>query len=273
MKRIGSTSVMGAVVAGIFLAGAMPSVADERKFTYSYEAKTLPEGTWEFEQWATLRARKDAGRFYRWDLREELEYGITDRLNTALYLNFRYEAIRDVAGKTNKHDFDFKSVSSEWKYKLADPTADLVGALAYAEVSLAEDEYELELKAVASKELGEFTFAYNFVFEGEREYSDLPNGNEEGESEFLIEHTFGASYHVFQPLNVGVEALFRTPFEHNLSDSGDTSFFVGPNVNVSTGGWWVTLTLLKQVDVWGSRGLDLVEREKYEARIIVGINF
>ena len=38
---------------------------DERKFNYSYEAKTLPKGSWEFEQWATLKMEKESGDYRR----------------------------------------------------------------------------------------------------------------------------------------------------------------------------------------------------------------
>ena len=44
-----SVTAMMAMVAAFGLAGAAVARADERMFTYSYEAKTLPQGTWEFE--------------------------------------------------------------------------------------------------------------------------------------------------------------------------------------------------------------------------------
>ena len=84
MRSVGTT----AVLAVLFVCSAAAAArADDRKFTYSYEAKTLPQGTWEFEQWATLQYRKEKGVFNTLKLREEIEYGITDRLNAAIYLN------------------------------------------------------------------------------------------------------------------------------------------------------------------------------------------
>jgi hypothetical protein len=34
--------------------------ADERRFTYTYEPETLPQGTFEFENWVTWRAGRTA---------------------------------------------------------------------------------------------------------------------------------------------------------------------------------------------------------------------
>ena len=75
------------------LAGALSlqtTPATERLFTYTYEPETLPEGGMEFEQWVTLRTQRTKGgsvnqeNFNRWELREELEYGVTDRYTVSL---------------------------------------------------------------------------------------------------------------------------------------------------------------------------------------------
>src|SRR5689334_24469727 len=95
--------------------------ADERFFGYVYEADVLPKGAWEFEQWITYRKGFPGGdRSYSqhlWDFREEIEYGLTERLSAAMYLNFRSEQI--VArrqGLEDASDFEFKGVSAELKY-------------------------------------------------------------------------------------------------------------------------------------------------------------
>jgi len=60
------------------LAASTPSaVADERFFSYSYEADVLPKGKWEFEQWLTYRqGYPDGDRQFSshfWDFREEID--------------------------------------------------------------------------------------------------------------------------------------------------------------------------------------------------------
>jgi hypothetical protein len=87
-SNILAPSLCAAVLAGI--AAPASTYADERFFTYSYEATSvLPKGGIEFEQWITYRGQKEVGIYARWDFREEIEYGVTDRYTTALYLNFR----------------------------------------------------------------------------------------------------------------------------------------------------------------------------------------
>lgn len=257
-----------AAVLTLALLAALPAAADERHFTYSYEAQTLPKGVFEFEQWATLRARKEAGVFRTTIFSEEFEYGVTDDLTTALYLNWEFEAIRGVPDLENKHEVEFESVSSGWKYRLTNPALDPVGLLLYGEVSAGDDEAELEAKLIVNKIVGPWHLVYNFVFEAEREKEDG-----EWESEFVLSNTIGVSLAVAPGVHVGLEALNHLEFEHGLSESEHNAYFVGPNAHVASGRWWATLTVLRQVDLSNSRGLELDEHEKYEARIIVGFTF
>src|SRR5438105_12990513 len=75
----------------------LPASATERYFTYTYEPETMPKGSLEYEQWVTLRAGRSAVRqdnFKRWELRHELEYGVTDNYTLSLYLNESVETFR-----------------------------------------------------------------------------------------------------------------------------------------------------------------------------------
>jgi len=263
---------MGGVVAAVVLACASAAHADERKFNYSYEAKTLPKGGFEFEQWATLKMEKDAGDYHRLDLREEFEFGLTDRLTTSAYLNLRYQAIRSVPGETNEHMFGFESVSSEWKFKVTDPTTDLVGFLLYGEITANNEEYEFEFKLVFSKHIGPVTIAYNFVFEWELEET---NGNSQWQWANVIQNTIGVALDLpFLPgSSIGVEARSEAHFERSLGGEHNSAYWIGPNVHYATAGWWATLSFLTQLK--DGQGFDFSEGgyTKYELRIIFGINF
>lgn len=260
------------VVTGIVALLSIPAGADERKFTYSTEPKTLPKGGLEFEQWATLRTGKEDGDFVRVDLREEIEYGITDRLTTAFYVNLEYLDSEGVTGVEDETEFEFEGVSSEWKYRLTDPTA-AVGLLLYGEVGVGEHEQEVEFKLVAGKDVGDWTFAYNFITELEREEEEEPTGETEWEKESEIAHSFGVSYRVAAGVNIGVEGLARLLMEGTFKETESHAYFIGPNVHVASKAWWATLTFLKQVDIKENSGLDLERLEKYELRLIFGLNF
>jgi len=253
-------------------AATAPAGADERKFTYVYEAKTLPRSVLEFEQWMTMRTDKGDGDFVRIDFREEFEYGITDRLTTALYLNLEYVNADGVPGLEDETEFEIESVSSEWKYRLTDASSP-IGVLLYGEVGIGEHEQELETKLVVSKDLGDWTVAYNLILELEREEEEEPSGETEWERESEIAHAFGVSYRAAPGLNLGLEAVARQPMEGSFSETEGHAYFVGPNVHVATKSWWATLTFLKQVDIKESSGLDLDHFEKFEVRLIFGIHF
>lgn len=271
MHHLRIWAAAAAVAAGI-LSQAAQARADERKFNYSYEAKTLPQGTWEFEQWATLKMEKDTGDYHRLELREEFETGLTDRLTTSVYLNTVYQATREVAGLSNEHSFGFDSVSSEWKYKLSDPAADLVGFLVYGELLLSNDDYELETKLVFSKHLGPFTFAYNFIFEWELERSAA--SNLEWHWAEVVQNTAGVSYDLpFLPrASVGAEARSEAHFERSLAGAHNSAYYAGPNLHYTGGTWWATLSYLRQVNVHGLEFSE-VGNTKGEVRLMFGVNF
>src|SRR5262245_2737073 len=100
-----------AIGAALLAAGA--AEANERHFTYVYESATLPTGAKEIEIWTTPRVGRE-DYYRRFDQRAEFEVGLTDRLQTALYLNF--EAVSQETGDVMESEFAFGGVSSEWKY-------------------------------------------------------------------------------------------------------------------------------------------------------------
>ncbi len=253
-------------------AGAATVQADDRKFTYSYEAKTLPQGTWEFEQSATLQTRKDAGTWNNLLLREEIEYGVTDRLNGSIYLNTSYQGNPGVPGFDNERSFGFKSMSTEWKYKLTEPAVDWVGVLLYGELAFSNTVYEIETKLVLSKEIGPWTFAYNFTYEAELHQADDPDQSPLWTWEHEIFNTFGISCSITPAFAIGVEAYDVARYD--VFNGGSTrADFVGPNVHFSSGSWWATLTALHQVSF--GRGYEYSDDDntKWSFRIIFGITF
>jgi hypothetical protein len=66
--------------------GHFTASANERHFTYTYETAVLPPGAREVEVWSTGRLMREQ-RSTRFDERVEFEVGLTERLQTALYLN------------------------------------------------------------------------------------------------------------------------------------------------------------------------------------------
>ena len=257
--------LLSCLIVAVALASSTAAFADERKFTYIEEAKVLPKGSWEFEQWGTRSWGVEEGSFWRIDLREELEYGITDRLTGAVYLNMSILHANNVPGLEDETEFELEGVSFEAKYKFLDPSTDAIGFLAYGEISVGE-EFEIELKAVVSKNVGEWTFAYNLILEYAKEENELATVDTGKETEYLIVNAIGASVQFHKNWAGGAEFLARTPFEGSLSDKEATGYFIGPNAHYAAETWWVTFTFLVRTN-------SAEEFEKYEARVIVGFNF
>ncbi|MFN8391491.1 MAG: DUF6662 family protein [Bdellovibrionota bacterium] len=248
--------------------------ADERMFTYSYEADVLPKDQLEFEHWTTLRADKDNGDFTAWDFREELEYGLTDRLTTAAYLNFTSEYVSPKdESEEEENKVEFEGISSEWKYQILNPNLDPIGIVAYLEGTYSGEEAELEEKLIISKPVDDFVFAFNTVLEQEWEFEHGETNKEQ-----KLELTFGASYKITPEWAVGLEARNDRVFAGDIhfSDQENSSWFLGPNIHYGAPKWWATFTVFPQI--WGNgegtrHGLQLEEHERIEARLLVGYLF
>ena len=267
--------LVAVVVAGGWLSPT-PVLADERFFTYSQDADVIPRGGWEFEQWLTFRKGYLEGNHqfdqFLWDFREEMEYGFTDKLSGALYLNFQQEQIvAQEPGLPDSSKFSFKGVSGELKYQVLNPNTAPVGIALYFEPTYNGNEQELEYKLIFSKNIGDkWVLAANATFEQEWEKED---GLTEKES--VLEFTLGAAYRFTPNWSVGIEGRYHSVYEGSaLNEHLGTGWFLGPNIHYGTAKWWATLTILPQISGDPSDGgINTTEHQIYEARLIFGINF
>jgi len=255
--------------AAAFVAISNNASANERRFTYTYETSVLPPGAREIELWNTYRTNKNF--FYRrFDERAEYEFGVTNNLQTALYLNTSW-LTQDSNGGADSGDAvssqEF-SISSEWKYKLTDRVADPLGIGLYGEATLGLNDVELEGKIILDKQVNNFLFAFNGVFEQEWE-TELELGETETEAESILEFDLGAAYFINNSFSVGIEMR-----NHNETKEGvweHSALFAGPVISYATEEWWATFTLLPQVTTFkGATNGNLVldEHEKVEARLL-----
>src|SRR5205823_6592333 len=111
--------------------------ATERYFTYTYEPETMPKGTWETEQWVTLRAIRNSAvgqeDFNLWEFRQELEYGVTDNYSLSLYLNESLTNFREPDNGHHVSHLEFNGVSLENRYMVLNPADHAVGLALYLE--------------------------------------------------------------------------------------------------------------------------------------------
>jgi hypothetical protein len=253
-------------------------VADERRFTYTYEPETMPAGGMELEQWVTLRTqRTKAGEvgqqnYNKWELREELEYGVTDRYTVSLYLNFDSEKYRSVAEGRDVSDFSFTGVSMENRYMVLNPVDHAVGLSLYLEPRFSGDEAEIEQKILLGQRHGNWKWALNLTHATEWE-----NNLHDVEGEF--EASFGLAYELGKNWSVGIEGKNTAAMPHYSQIEYD-AVHVGPVVSYRQEKWWAALTVMPQV--WGKNfdgnpdnntHLDLAHNERVNVRLLVGISF
>jgi hypothetical protein len=276
MKKSTFRHVWAGLVAGALICATH---ANDRRFTYTYEPEVLPAGAREFEQWITLRAGRTGGgtvqkdRYRRWQLRQELEYGVTDRYTVSLYLHGNAESFRDVRVRppADRSTFRFAGVSVENRYLVFNPVEHPVGLALYLEPRLASDEAELEGKLILGQRHGDWKWALNLTHATEWE----DNFHEvEGE----LEVSAGVARDLSPRWSLGLELRehVKLPrFRHRES----SALFLGPVVSHRREKMWATLTVLPQIAGRHFRGnpgghsrLELAGHERWNVRLLVGFD-
>lgn len=237
----------------LFLAGTAPVFADESPFAAIYTTDILPQGGMEIEQWLTWENGRPQESFNHLAGRTEFEYGITDNLQQAVYLNYDYLRVRPhgpLAGDDRTTDFDFTSASAETIYRITDAYTHPVGFALYLEPAYGPDFREIEAKLLIDTHFldDRLIVAINPIVEWEWKRA---NGSEPFERSTELTLIAGASYNFapgwyggaeFEAKHEGDGALFGEPF-----DAAADSFRIGPTLHYGHDNWWVTVGYLAQL--------------------------
>jgi hypothetical protein len=273
----------------LFILSVSAIQAQDRQFVRTYQSTNLAKGVRDLEVWSTLRMGKES-YFRRLDERLEFEIGLTDRLQTAFYLNMSHMtfAIKGDSTGTLYSASQF-SVSSEWKLKLSDASTSFIGSGIYGEVLFSGDEIELEAKLILDKKFGNHLIAFNAVgeFEWESEVEiegKNANGEVKQEIEYELEATpveFDMAYmYNFNPSwGLGLEARNHyeiTPkggLEHSALLLGPTLYWSAKDSRHS-----IIFNFLPQIANMNKSAaqpdaLDLDEYEKYDFRLLIDFTF
>ncbi len=294
----------------LFLLGASIGCADEALFSWTYTTDLLPKAGWEFEQWATARWEKEHGTYRVFDFREEIEYGLTNDFQIALYLNHHYvNANNDVPAEDpnrpghrlrgayqtggedvhRDHDsaqpfksYHFQSVSTEMIYRVLSPYKDPLGLAFYFEPEIGSDEAELEWKILLQKNWFEDRLVWAFNANYSLEYEKEEEGDYERDAS--LEFFTGLSYRFMPKWSAGFEAWNH----HEFADATfheHSAYFFGPTIHYGGERWWATLGFLHQLPIGQAFSDDNKEfathdgyifgdeHEKYYVRLRVGFNF
>jgi hypothetical protein len=270
------TPLKFSAIALALVAATFSSSADERRFTYSYEPETPAKGTLEFEQWVTIRSQRNKAvgqdNYNRFDLREELEYGVTDRYALSVYLSTEAESFRDPLTDDNISEFKFGGISIENRYMVLNPAENPVGLTLYLEPGFSGEEAEIEQRIIIGQRHGSWKWAFNVTHETEWE-------DNFDETEGVLEGSIGIAYDLNKHWSIGLEARNHVEipeyesFEHS-------ALFVGPVASYRQEKWWAALTVMPQVygvhfgdeNPDDSKNLVLDDHERVNVRLLIGIN-
>jgi hypothetical protein len=230
----------------------------------------------EFEQWITLRTQRSdevgEDNYNLWQLREEFEYGVSDRYSVSVYINTSAEKFRDPVADEDHSNFDFDGISIENRYMVLNPAEHKIGLTLYLEPAFSGSEAEIEEKIIIGQRYGLWKWAFNLTHA--TEWEDNLN---EVEGEF--EGTFGITRDFGNHWSVGLE--FRNHNEiPDYERWENTAFFFGPAINYRQEKWWATLSVLPQIygknfdtpDPDGHSSLELEGHERVNVRFLIGFD-
>ena len=241
---------------------AHDAFADRRAYGVTYEAVTAPKGEIDLESWSTFAPTGEiTGGPASRGIREmiEIEYGITDRWDVALY-----NMLDVTSGET---DSGYAGLKLETRYRLADRgqwAIDPVLYLEFQQLFRGDANQKYEAKLILGKDIGKLNLALNLAVEEER--TKDPSWNTE------FEYALGASYALTPAWVLGAEVFGKLESEEEMS--GETELesqnWIGPTLSWAGCGSGV----LKGVWVTFAGGAGLGDAaDAYYARAIVGFQF
>ena len=250
------------LVAVFLLLACQPTSAraDRRYFAQSYTPYLASANNLELEVISIARSGQGDSTGTSWQNRIEFEYGITDRLTGAAYLNFIQPAGLDAATT-------FDGPSLEFIYRFADPGRLPVDPAAYLEVRANGSELEVEPKLLLARRVYKLVSVVNAIGEWERHSA----GTERGTTEKRLSVSAGVSRELGHAVAFGVEGVYTRV----LSGGGPnaSSLLFGPTLNLQTPKLQLTLAWHPQMSgrPTTSRGLNLDSFPRSEVRLLVGV--
>jgi len=240
---------------------AAPARADRRAYGTTYEAVTAPKGELDVEMWSTYARDGEVldgppARGFRNML--ELEYGITDRWDMALYNLLDTDT---TTGETG-----YGGAKLETRYRLLPAGSWLVDPIIYFELQLLREGHsdaaqKAEVKLILARDQGPWNVAFNLAAEAEhlRTSEWIPE----------TEYALGVSRELAGPaLKLGLELFGKA--EKPTGENVAVFLWTGPALSWATRfdspmhGLWITIA--------AGRGLTTAS-ESWYGRAIVGLQF
>jgi hypothetical protein len=240
-----------------------PARADRRAYATTYEAVTAPKGELDVEMWSSYARDGELldgppSKGLRNML--ELEYGITDRWDMALY------NLLDTT--SDSADTGYAGAKLETRYRLLPAGSWILDPIIYFEFQLlrhGDAREKFETKLILARDQGPWNVSFNLAVEAEHLAEALPAGSWVPETEYAL----GASRELGGPaLKAGLEMFGKA--EKDPGQNVAVFLWTGPALSWATRfdaamhGLWVT--------VGAGHGLTS-ESDSWYGRAIVGLQF
>jgi hypothetical protein len=283
------------------------SRADEPLFGLTYTTDLLPKGKFELTQWSTTKFTKaPGGKFWLQENRTEEEYGLTDKLQVALYQIYdSTSAFRNGPfGVTTPaepfvyyqpgpndhfHKNKFIGVSAEFIYRIWSPYTHPIGIALYEEPTFGAGFIESETKLIFQKNFRDdrLVLSANLTYAPEwRRVRDESNPSQKViDEETDANISLGASYRFVRKWSAGFEIFNEREFaSYNFTHQANSGYYLGPVVHYGGQHFFATAGFYEQMP-WASTHADSVpgsvvggrivdnDFEKYRVRVKVGWYF
>lgn len=226
--------------------------ASERRFAFSYPSLTSPLHELELENSVTIKLRPGSQR--RFAFKHELEYGLTEKTQVALYLaNWSTD-------RFEKRSY-YQNSGVEIIHNITNPVSDLVGSAVLGEVVLGDEMLKLEGKLILEKRVGRWSTVWNGTVESEWE-GDRFGAFQKSSGE--LEQTLAVGYDLTKRLSLSLEAVQAFPIPE-WQRASRSEVYVGPSMSFRTKGFYATFATLFQTT-------NRSEAPSLQARLIFGID-
>lgn len=282
---------------------AIHAQAGESNFGWVYGLDLQPQGKWEVEQRIQLTRGHAAGTYDYWQGRSEVEYGLTNNIQLAGYLNtYAINAAKnytnpDACSTTinpctagygvsgaNFADPSYSAkgvdgVSLEAIWRITNPVTSPVGVGIYFEPTFGHLKDAIETRLILQSNFMDdrLQLVGNIVLEAEKLKFD-----EEPIEEIVLDFVGGLSYRFASNWSAGLEYRFHNDYDgFSFASQTQKAHFLGPNIHYANKDFWVTVAMRTQIggDCWApgdaecSDGMVWDSHGRNEYMLKVGVPF
>ncbi len=260
------------------------SFAQDRVFAYTYQSNVLNKGAFDLEFHNLLSTGKEGQNSpyifgQNLNQRIEFEFGLGHNLQTAFYINS--ELSNTATSTSTEINQELKiSFSNEWKLKLSDPVANVIGSGIYEEFEFGGNNVEFETKLLFDNRISKELFAFNIVYKYEIERV-INKTNNVATADWAHNGAFELYFgymHFFKPnFSLGIEAKNNNDIVQGVGRINSV-VFAGPAMHINIEKCFILLTTMPQiVNLYKTNivpgKMDYYYHEAAEFSLLVGYDF